>query len=155
MSRLRILFLSAATRPLLSISAAAQAQYYTPPPNRGYSLPPCQAVTPGPVQGAARGAAGGALIGAISGNAGRGAAIGAAFGGVRSAVRRGPARSAGVLLKFCDGQGEADETIRRGGAARMLSQRMRATVCSTAATIGNAAHTTTGAGSSACAAGHL
>jgi Glycine-zipper domain len=75
------------------------AQYY-PPPGYGYppsgSPPPCSAVTPGPLQGAARGAAGGAVIGAISGNAGRGAAIGAGFGGLRSAVRRGSARSAGA-----------------------------------------------------------
>jgi len=96
MPRLRILFLSAATPTLLNISVVAQAQYYPPPPSYGYSRPPCQAVTPGPFQGAARGAAGGALIGAISGNAGRGAAIGAGFGAVRSAVRRGSARSAGA-----------------------------------------------------------
>jgi hypothetical protein len=88
MSRLRILLLSAATLTFITISAVAYAQYYTPPP--------CQAVSPGPLQGAARGAAGGALIGAISGNAGRGAAIGATFGGVRNAVRRGSARSAGA-----------------------------------------------------------
>lgn len=76
------------------------AQYYAPPSGYGYpapgSRPPCNAVTPGPFQGAARGAAGGALIGAISGNAGRGAAIGAGFGALRGAVRRGSARSAGA-----------------------------------------------------------
>jgi|SRR5215471_11378569 len=75
------------------------AQYYPPgygyPPPPGYR-PPCQAVTPGPLRGAARGAAGGAIIGAISGNAGRGAAIGAGVGGVAGAVRRGSARSAGA-----------------------------------------------------------
>jgi len=87
MTRLRILLLCAATLTFLNVSLPAQAQY---------SSPPCQAVTPSPVRGAARGAAGGALIGAISGNAGRGAAIGATFGGVRSAVRRGSARSAGA-----------------------------------------------------------
>jgi hypothetical protein len=73
------------------------AQYY--PPGYGYPpsyRPPCQAVTPGPLRGAARGAAGGAIIGAISGNAGRGAAIGAGVGGVAGAVRRGSARSAGA-----------------------------------------------------------
>jgi hypothetical protein len=87
MPRLRILLLSAATLTFLDISAVAQAQH---------SPPPCQAVNPGPLQGAGRGAARGALIGAISGNAGRGAAIGAGVGGVRNAVRRGSARSAGA-----------------------------------------------------------
>ncbi len=62
------------------------------------SPPPCYAVTPGPLRGAARGAAGGALIGAIGGNAGRGAAIGGAVGGVGGAIRRGSARSAGACL---------------------------------------------------------
>jgi hypothetical protein len=85
MSRLRILMLSIAT--LTFISAVAYAQH---------SPPPCQTVTPGPLQGAARGAAKGSLIGAISGNAGRGAAMGATLGGVRNAVRRGSARSAGA-----------------------------------------------------------
>jgi len=93
MLRSRILLLSAVTLTFLNISVAARAQYSS---SQGYSPPPCQAVTPSPVRGAARGAAGGALIGAISGNAGRGAAIGATFGGVRSAVRRGSARSAGA-----------------------------------------------------------
>ena len=93
MSRSRILLLCATTLTLLNISVIAQAQY---PPKQGYYPPPCQAVTPGPLRGAARGAAGGAMIGAISGNAGRGAAIGATFGGVRNAVRRGSARSAGA-----------------------------------------------------------
>jgi hypothetical protein len=87
MPRPFILFVSVASLTLLNLSVAAQAQY---------SPPPCQAVTPGPLQGAGRGAAGGALIGAISGNAGRGAAIGAGFGAVRSAARRGSARSAGA-----------------------------------------------------------
>ena len=87
MSQLRILLLCAATLTFINISVTAQAQYN--------ARPPCQAVTPGPLQGAARGAAGGALIGAISGNAGRGAAIGAGFGGVRNAVRRGSARNSG------------------------------------------------------------
>ena len=97
MPRVRVLLLSAATLTFLNISVVAHAQYYPPPPpGYGYSPPPCQAVTPGPFQGAARGAAGGALIGAISGNAGRGAAIGAGFGALRSAVRRGSARSAGA-----------------------------------------------------------
>jgi hypothetical protein len=105
MLRLAALFLAAATVAGISIAAGTSAvadpryaQYY-PPPGYGYPPsppPPCQAVTPGPFQGAARGAAGGALIGAISGNAGRGAAIGAGFGAVRSAVRRGSARSAGT-----------------------------------------------------------
>jgi Glycine-zipper domain len=87
MSPLRMLMLSIATLTFINISAVANAQH---------SPPPCQAVTPGPLQGAGRGAAKGALIGAISGNAGRGAAIGATFGGVRNAVRRGSARSAGA-----------------------------------------------------------
>jgi hypothetical protein len=65
------------------------AQYYP-------SRPPCEAVTPGPLRGAARGAAGGALIGAIAGNAGKGAAIGAGVGGVAAAARRGSARSSGA-----------------------------------------------------------
>jgi hypothetical protein len=92
MPRPHFLLLSAATLTFLNISVA-RAQYSS---SQGYSPPPCQAVTPSPLRGAARGAAGGALIGAISGNAGRGAAIGATFGGVRSAVRRGSARSAGA-----------------------------------------------------------
>jgi hypothetical protein len=96
MPRLHNLFLSAATLIFLNIPVVAQTQYYRPAPGYGYSPPPCQAVTPGPFQGAARGAAGGALIGAISGNAGRGAAIGAGFGAARNAVRRGSARSAGA-----------------------------------------------------------
>jgi Glycine-zipper domain len=104
MLRLSALFLAAATATAIGIAAGTSvvadsryAQYYPPP--YGYppsSRPPCQAVTPGPFQGAARGAAGGALIGAISGNAGRGAAIGAGFGAVRNAVGRGSARSAGA-----------------------------------------------------------
>ncbi|HYZ40243.1 MAG TPA: glycine zipper family protein [Stellaceae bacterium] len=105
----RFLILSLITLTSIGITRAAgtpalanplYAQYYPSPPTYGYppssSPPPCQAVTPGPFQGAARGAAGGALIGAISGNAGRGAAIGAGFGAVRSAARRGSARSAGA-----------------------------------------------------------
>jgi hypothetical protein len=96
MPSLRTLLLSAATLTFINIPVIANAQYYAPPPGYGYSRPPCQAVTPGPLQGAGRGAAGGALIGAISGNAGRGAAIGAGFGAVRGAVRRGSARSAGA-----------------------------------------------------------
>jgi hypothetical protein len=67
------------------------AQYGYPP---GYR-PPCQAVTPSPLRGAARGAAGGAIFGAIGGNAGKGAAIGAGIGGVANIVRRGSARSSG------------------------------------------------------------
>jgi hypothetical protein len=106
MSRFSLVFLAALT--LIGVATPTRtsafadilyAQYY-PPQGYGYpppsSPPPCYAVTPGPLQGAARGAAGGALIGAISGNAGRGAAIGAGFGGLRSAVRRGSARSAGA-----------------------------------------------------------
>lgn len=96
MQPLRILLFSAATMTVINISIVAHAQSYGPPP--GYSRPPCQAVTPGPLQGAGRGAAGGALIGAISGNAGRGAAIGAGFGALRGAVRRGrPAVRASVI----------------------------------------------------------
>jgi len=99
MRRLRIRLLSTFTVALITTSAGvAFAQYY-PPPSYGYppsSPPPCQAVMPGPFQGAARGAAGGALIGAISGNAGRGAAIGAGFGALRGAVRRGSAVPAPV-----------------------------------------------------------
>ena len=95
MPRLRILLFTAATLTFTNIGVVAHAQYYQPPPGYG-SRPPCQAVTPTPLQGAARGAAGGALIGAISGNAGRGAAIGAGFGAVRNAVRRGSASSAGA-----------------------------------------------------------
>jgi hypothetical protein len=71
------------------------AQYYGYPPP-GYARPPCYAVTPGPLQGAARGAAGGAIFGAIGGNAGKGAAIGAGVGGVAGAIRRGSARSSGA-----------------------------------------------------------
>jgi Glycine-zipper domain len=104
--RLSVFFLAAATLTSFNIAAGTSAiaetryaQYYPqqhygyPPP--GYR-PPCNAVTPGPFQGAGRGAAGGALIGAISGNAGRGAAIGAGFGALRSAVRQGSARNAGA-----------------------------------------------------------
>lgn len=72
---------------------AAHAQY---PPLGYYPPPPCHAVTPGPMGGAARGAAGGAIIGAIGGNAGRGAAIGATAGGTAGAVRRGSARAQGA-----------------------------------------------------------
>ena len=60
--------------PIPAFAAPQYAQYY-PSPNY-YGRPPCQAVTPGPLRGAARGAAGGALFGAIGGNAGKGAAIG-------------------------------------------------------------------------------
>ena len=108
MLRFSVLFLAAAGVIGLNFSTVRctladtlYAQYYRPPPP-GYGYPPpgyrppCQAVTPGPFQGAARGAAGGALIGAISGNAGRGAAIGAGFGALRNAVNRGSARSAGA-----------------------------------------------------------
>ena len=80
MPRLSALFLAVAMLTGLYIAAETSAvadtlyaQYY-PPSGYGYppsSRPPCEAVTPGPFQGAARGAAGGALIGAISGNAGR------------------------------------------------------------------------------------
>jgi Glycine-zipper domain len=96
-----ILALGTALGIVSAISSAADAQYgqYYPPGYRPsaqyYSPPPCQAVTPGPFQGAARGAAGGALFGAIAGNAGRGAAIGAAVGGIAGAARRGAARSSG------------------------------------------------------------
>jgi OmpA family protein len=70
--------------------------YYSPgAPPRAYARPPCAAVTPGPLRGAARGAAGGAIIGAITGNAGRGAAIGAGIHGVANIVRRNVARSSG------------------------------------------------------------
>jgi hypothetical protein len=77
------------------------AQYYpTPPPPAYYApppaVPPCAAVTPGPLRGAGRGAARGALIGSISGNAGRGAAIGATVGGVAGAARHGTARAYGA-----------------------------------------------------------
>ncbi len=105
MLRLSALFLVAAAATGIGIAAGTSAvadsryaQYY-PPPGYGYqpsSRPPCQAVTPGPFQGAARGAAGGALIGAISGNAGRGAAIGAGFNALRNAVNRSSTRSAGA-----------------------------------------------------------
>ena len=100
MPRFRVLLLPAAILILTNLSAVAYGQYYPLPSGYGYPppgyRPPCEAVTPGPFQGAARGAAGGALIGAISGNAGRGAAIGAGFGAVRNAARRGSARSAGA-----------------------------------------------------------
>jgi hypothetical protein len=96
MQPLRILLFFAATVGFTNISVGTYAQYYPPSPSYGNPRPPCEAVTPGPLQGAGRGAAGGALIGAISGNAGRGAAIGAGFGALRGAVRRGSARSAGV-----------------------------------------------------------
>jgi hypothetical protein len=103
MLRLSVLFLAAILTDINMVagtSAIADTRYaqYYPPPHYGYSppgyRPPCNAVTPGPFQGAARGAAGGALIGAISGNAGRGAAIGAGFGALRNAVRQGSARNA-------------------------------------------------------------
>src|ERR1700739_3556870 len=81
---------------LAAIPASAAPQYaqYYPPPNY-YGRPPCQAVTPGPLRGAARGAAGGALFGAIGGNDGKGAAIGAGVGPAAGAGRRGRARPAG------------------------------------------------------------
>jgi hypothetical protein len=105
MLRLSVLFLAAVMLTGVTFgtgqpasAGSLYAQYY--PPGYGYptpsSRPPCDAVTPGPLQGAGRDAAGGALIGAISGNAGRGAAIGAGFGALRGAVRRGSARSAGA-----------------------------------------------------------
>src|SRR6202007_1900369 len=72
------------------------AQYYPPPSY--YGRPPCQAVTPGPLRGAARGAAGGALFGAIGGNAGKGATIGAGVGPIGGAIRRGTARRSGDCL---------------------------------------------------------
>lgn len=78
----------------VAFTGPAPAQFYRPPPP-SFGPPPCQAVTPGPLRGAARGAAGGALFGAIGGNAGRGAAIGAAVGGVAGAARRGAARNSG------------------------------------------------------------
>jgi hypothetical protein len=65
----------------VAVAAAgpAFAQYHYPPPGYrpppAYGPPPCQAVTAGPLRGAARGAAGGALFGAIGGNAGRAARI--------------------------------------------------------------------------------
>ena len=76
---------------LAAIPASAAPQYaqYYPPPSY-YGRPPCQAVTLGPLRGAARGAAG-----AIGGNAGRGAAIGAGVGAVGGAIRRGTASSSG------------------------------------------------------------
>lgn len=85
------------TGPAMVGAAYAQfsqpGNFASPPP--GYR-PPCDAVTPSPLHGAARGAAGGALIGAISGNAGRGAAIGAGVGGIAAAARRSTARSYGA-----------------------------------------------------------
>jgi Glycine-zipper domain len=107
MARFFISLMAAATLAAISIALVAAAgagtryaEYYSPPPSYGYpppnSHPPCYAVTPGPLQGAARGAAGGALFGAIGGNAGRGAAIGAGVGAIAGAVRRGSARSAGA-----------------------------------------------------------
>ena len=96
----RLLVLGAATLGFAVVAGAAHAQYgyYGPPAGYygRYGPPPCQAVTPGPMYGAARGAAGGALIGAIAGNAGRGAAIGAGIGGIANIARRGSARSAGA-----------------------------------------------------------
>lgn len=76
----------------------ALAQYYGPgyPPPRYGSPPPCAAVTPSPLRGAAGGAARGALVGAIFGNAGRGAAIGTGIGGIGAASRRGAARAYGA-----------------------------------------------------------
>ena len=102
---MRLLTLSLSVVTLLCVGMLSEtgaaayeryAQYYPgPPPGYGY-LPPCQAVTRGPLRGAARGAAGGALFGAIGGNAGRGAAIGAGVGAVAGAVRRGTARASGA-----------------------------------------------------------
>ena len=70
MSRFSLIFFAALT--LIGVTSPTgtsafadilYAQYY-PPPGYGYpppsSPPPCSAVTPGPLQGAARGAAGGA-----------------------------------------------------------------------------------------------
>lgn len=59
------------------------------------SRPPCSAVTPSPLAGAARGAARGAVIGGIFGNAGRSAAMGAGIRGVSAMAKRGSARAAG------------------------------------------------------------
>jgi len=56
MRRSLVLLLSAATLIFLSISVIARAQSNPPPPNYKSSPPPCQAVTPSPVRGAARGA---------------------------------------------------------------------------------------------------
>ena len=77
---------------LSAIGGPASAQYYRYPPG---GRPPCAAVTPSPLGGAARGAAGGAVVGAIFGDAGRGAAIGAGVRGVGAMVRRGNARASG------------------------------------------------------------
>ena len=62
----------------------------------GNYRPPCYAVTPGPLRGAARGAAGGAIIGGIAGDAGKGAGIGAGIGLIGSAARRATARRSGA-----------------------------------------------------------
>ena len=92
------LMLTCALMPTDTMSAAnvQYAQYYPPPPPGYGYVPPCQAVTRGPLRGAARGAAGGAMFGAIGGNAGKGAAIGAGVGAVAGAVRRGTARASGA-----------------------------------------------------------
>lgn len=91
-----VLLLGAACICAGPVLGAPQYAQSPPPGNYQPSRPPCQAVTPTPLRGAARGAAGGAAIGAIAGNAGKGAAIGAAVGGVGAAARRGSARSAGA-----------------------------------------------------------
>lgn len=83
-------FLVLAATQIDAAIAQTYQQPYTPPP------PPCSAVTPSPLRGAARGAAVGAVGGAIGGNAGKGAAIGAGVGGVASALRRGNARASGA-----------------------------------------------------------
>jgi hypothetical protein len=96
----RLLVLGSVILAVVLAPRAADAQYgyYGPPRGYygGYGPPPCQAVTPSPLYGAARGAAGGAVIGAIAGNAGRGAAIGAGIGGVAGIARRSSARSSGA-----------------------------------------------------------
>jgi Glycine-zipper domain len=81
-----VIFCCTASWILAAIPGSAASQYaqYYPPPSY-YGRPPDQAVTPGPLRGAARSAAGGALFGAIGGNAGRGSAIGAGVGAVGGA----------------------------------------------------------------------
>src|SRR5215472_7402618 len=155
MRRSLVLLLSAATLIFLNISVTARSQSNPPPPNYKSSPPPCQAVTPSPVRGAARGAAGGPLSERFPGMPG--AALLSGQPSVGFAVQYVEARPA-VRVPVTEnprGHGGSDEKILRGGSAGMLSRRMHAAFCSTTPTGRHAAHTATRGGSTAPAASHL
>jgi Glycine-zipper domain len=81
--------------PVYVVPAPPPAPVYVyPAPVYAYR-PPCVAVTPGPLGGAARGAGLGAIGGAIAGNAGKGAIIGAGVGVLGGIIRRNVARVSG------------------------------------------------------------